>query len=343
MKFVIDSSIPFINGVFEPFAEVVYLDGAEIGCDDVRDADCLIIRTRTKCNESLLEGSKVKMIATATAGMEQIDIPWCKNRGIVVRNSPGCNAGGVMNYVFSALYGTASRKSIPLNGLTFGVIGCGNVGSRVSQMAMLLGFDVLICDPYRERDEGGAVFCSMDHLLANSDIVSLHIPLNEETKGLADAYFFSKMRYGAFFINAAHGDIVIEDDLINAIPKLGPVILDTWSHEPDINTTLLSLVDIGTAHISGYSYQSKVTSTKDVVRQVARYFSISELYDFFPATDKNLEAVKIPIRDLDQGGRTSIIQYNYPVFTDDFMLRMNPEGFNELRNNYQYRREFYTE
>jgi erythronate-4-phosphate dehydrogenase len=130
-RIVVDDAIPFIKGVLEPFAEVMYKGGRDISREDVKDADALIIRTRTKCNRDLLEGSRVKFIATATIGTDHIDFPYCNSKGILVRNAAGCNAGGVMNYVFSALYGIASRKAIKLDGATLGIIGVGNVGKRV--------------------------------------------------------------------------------------------------------------------------------------------------------------------------------------------------------------------
>ena len=343
MKFVIDQAIPFIKGVFEPYAEVVYMEGSEIHREDVMDADALIIRTRTRCNSELLEGTSVKMIATATIGTDHIDIDYCHDHSIFFKNSAGCNSGGVMNYVFSAIYGTASRRSIPLQGATFGIIGVGSVGRRVEAMARNLGFNVLLCDPPRAAVEGPAQFCSLEHLLHNSDIVTLHVPLNDSTRGMADAYFFSKMNYGSFFINAARGELVVEDDLISAIPKLGPVIIDTWNNEPDINHTLLNLVDIATPHIAGYSYQGKLNGTCYAVRAVARYFGISGLYEFFPKADKALESIKLDLSGLTQGQIAAAIQYNYPIFTDDFMFRTNPSGFEQLRTQYQYRREFYTD
>lgn len=342
MKLVIDQAIPFIKGIFEPYADVVYKEGGAISREDLADAEGMIIRTRTKCNRELLDGSAVKMISTATIGTDHIDMEYCRERGIFVNNASGCNAGGVMNYVFSAVYGTASRKSIPLEGATFGVIGVGNVGSRVVQTARTLGFNVLQCDPPRAEAEGKARFCSLDHLLRNSDIVTLHVPLNESTRGMADAYFFSKMNYGAFFINASRGEVVVEDDLISAIPKLGPVIIDTWNNEPDVNHTLLNLVDIGTPHIAGYSYQGKLNGTCLAVRAVARYFGISSLFDFFPKADNSLASVKLDPTGKTQGQIASEIQYTYPIFTDDFMFRMNPSGFEDLRSQYRYRREFYT-
>mgnify|MGYP002517025275 CR=1 FL=1 len=154
MKIVADSNVPFLEGVFEPYAEVVYIEGRAINHDDVKDADALIIRTRTKCNADLLDGTSVKMIATATIGTDHIDLEYCRDHGIEVHNAEGCNAGGVMQYVFSALYGVAARKAIKLEGYNFGIVGVGNVGRKVEAMARYLGFNVLRCDPPRAEAEG---------------------------------------------------------------------------------------------------------------------------------------------------------------------------------------------
>lgn len=344
MKIVIDDSIPFIRGVFEPYADVVYKDAGEICHDDLVDASALISRTRTRCNAELLDGTEVKMIATTTIGTDHIDVDYCERKGIYFKNAAGCNSGAVMNYVFSALYGAAARKSIPLTGRTLGIVGAGAVGRRVEAFARSLGFKVLVCDPPRAEKEGQDRFTDLDTLLASSDIVSMHVPLNSETRGMADAAFFAKMSPGAFFINTSHGEIVVEDDLIKAIPNLGPVIIDAWNNEPDIDRDLMDLVDIATPHISGYSYQGKQNGTMMAVRAVARFFSFPELYDFFPAAEVEcLEAVKLDFHGMSQGEVAAVLQYNYPIFTDDFMFRMNPDGFQKMRADYRYRREFYTD
>ena len=114
MKIVVDSAVPFIQGVLEPFGEVVYKEGSAICPEDIKDADAMIIRTRTRCDAALLDESPVKFIATATIGTDHIDLEYCKQRGIHVQNASGCNAGGVMNYVLSAIYGSASRKRMRL-------------------------------------------------------------------------------------------------------------------------------------------------------------------------------------------------------------------------------------
>lgn len=344
LKIVADKAIPFLEGVFDPYADMTYLPGDKIGPEDVRDADVLMVRTRTKCNADLLEGSKVKFIATATIGTDHIDFPYCDSKGIVIRNAPGCNAGGVMEYVFSALYGLASRKSISLQGDTIGIIGVGHVGSLIERMGRALGFKILKCDPPRAEAEGSFGFCDLEYLLQNSQIVTLHVPLDETTRGMANSEFFSLMQPGAFFINAARGEVVCDDALKAAIPKLGPVIIDTWNHEPDIDLDLMDKVAIATPHIAGYSYQGKQNGTAAAVRAVAHYFGITELYEFFPKTDlPENEAVKLELKDLNQGEIASVLQYNYPIFTDDFMLRLNPENFDKLRSEYNYRREVYID
>ncbi len=342
MKFVIDQAIPFVEGVFEPFAEVVYKEGPDILREDLLDADALIIRTRTRCDASLLEGTSIKIIATATVSLDNIDLTWCKDHGIFVQNASGCNAGGVTNYVFSALYGTAARKSISLSGATLGIIGLGSAGTRVEEMGRALGFKTLRYDPWRAAKEWNSEFHELDDVLTGSDIITLHIPVNDNTRGMANAAFFEKMKPGAFFINTAQGELVVEEDLIRAIPRLGPVALDTWCHEPDINRDLLDLVDIATPHIAGYTLQGKQIGTSLAIRAVARFFGLSSLYEFFPTTEIiEYQAVRIDAHDKTQGQIASIIQYNYPIFTDDFMFRMAPERFSELRAGYSYRREFY--
>jgi erythronate-4-phosphate dehydrogenase len=344
MKIVADRNIPFFEGVFEPYAEVIYKEGQDISADDVKDADALVVRTRTRCDASLLEGSSVKLIATATIGTDHIDLEYCASRGIDVHNAQGCNAGGVMQYVFSALYGVSARKAIKLEDAVFGVIGVGNVGRKVAALAEYLGFKVLKCDPPRAEAEGPDEFCSLEYLLANSDVVSLHVPLEDSTKGMADEDFFKIMRPGSIFINAARGEVVVDAALKLALPKFGAVIIDTWNNEPDVDEELLDMVDVATPHIAGYSYQGKQNGTASAVQAVAGFFGIAQLYDFYPYSDlPEHEPVKLDLKGKNQGEIAAVFQYNYPIFTDDFRFRMEPGNFEKMRSNYQYRREILIE
>lgn len=344
MKIVIENSIPFIRGVFEPYCDVVYREGSEITHNELLDVDAMIIRTRTRCNAALLDGTGVKMIATASIGTDNIDKPYCASHHIFVQNAGGCNAGGVMDYVFSALYGCAARKSVDITGATIGIVGCGDTGSRVEAMARSLGHQVLLCDPPRAACEGPDRFVSLGHLLSNSDVVTMHVPMDDTTRRMCNADFFAQMKFGSFFINTARGEIVDEAALIEAAPKFTSIIIDTWINEPDINLDLMKVTSIATPHIAGYSYQGKLNSTLISVRGVARYFGIKELYDFTPKPDvENMESVRVDVSNMGQGKIASIFQYNYPIFTDDFMFRMDPKRFKQLRAEYKYRREFFIE
>ena len=323
MKIVADANIPFLEGVFEPYAEVVYKDG--------RDAE-------------LLEGTSVKMISTATIGTDHIDLPWCEAHGIEVYNAAGCNAGGVMDYVFSALYGVAARKKIPLQNAKLGIVGVGHVGRKVERAGRKLGFEILRCDPPRAEKEGPEGFYTLDELLAEAQIVTIHVPLDETTRGMCNDDFFAKIQPGAIFINAARGEIVDEAALLRARPKLGALVIDTWCNEPDVDQRLLLECDIATPHIAGYSYQGKQNGTAMAVRAVARRYGIRTLEDFYPETeDLDLHPVLLDAEGKSQGEIASMLQYNYPIFTDDFMFRTEPQGFEMLRSQYQYRREFYIE
>ncbi len=341
MKVVADTNIPFLKGVLEPYAEVEYLDGRSIDREALLDADALIIRTRTRCNEETLSGTRVKMISSATIGMDHIDIPWCKAHGIDVQNAEGCNAGGVADYVFSALYGVASRRAIKLDEAVIGIIGVGNVGKKVEYMARTLGFKVLLNDPPRAAKEGPEGFVSLEELLEKATVVTLHVPLDETTRGMAGEDFFSRMQPGSIFINASRGEVVDEGALIHARPKLGALVLDTWCNEPNVNPNLIELCDIATPHIAGYSYQGKQNGTAMAVQALARHFGIEPLMNFRPAMED--EAMTPTILDLwgkSQGEIAAVMQYNYPIFTDDFLFRSSPESFEKLRSEYNYRREF---
>lgn len=342
MKIVADTNIPFLKGVLEPYAEVVYLEGRAIGREQMQDADAVIIRTRTRCNEETLSGSKVKIIASATIGTDHIDLPWCKSAGIQVYNAAGCNARAVADYVFSALYGVASRHTLRLEGATLGIIGVGNVGKLVKEMGEKLGFRVLLCDPPRAAAEGPDGFVSLDTLLSESDVITIHTPLDATTRNLCDDSFFQKMKSGAVLINAARGEIIDEPSLLRFKPKIGALVLDTWCNEPFVNANVLEICDIATPHIAGYSYQGKQNGTAMTVQAVAKFFGIKELENFHPATmSDSLKPVGVDVQGKNQGEIAAVLQYNYPVFTDDFLFRSAPETFERLRAEYNYRREYF--
>ncbi len=319
-KIVIDKAVPYISGVFEPYFEnVVYAPAAEIDAAAVRDADALIIRTRTKCNAALLEGSRVRFIATATIGMDHIDADWCSSHGIFATNAPGCNSDGVMEWVIAAL-GVFGRRQA-LQGATLGVIGVGQVGRRVADMGRKRGFRVLENDPpLLAAGSGGRELTGLDTLLSQSDIVTIHIPLWEQNRGFADAAFFAGMKPGAIFLNASRGGIVDEAALLAARGHLGPVAIDVWKGEPDINRALLEAADIATPHIAGYTQVGKINATVASVRSAAIFFKIDSLLQF---------EIKNTFKPFNIEG--------YDIMKDDEMLRSAPDAFELLRTNYPLR------
>ncbi len=370
MKIVIDKNIPFIKGLLEPYAEVLYMGGGEILPQIVSDADALIVRTRTKCDSRLLSGSSVKFIATATIGTDHIDLDYCRENGITVTNAAGCNAGGVMQYLFTALYGVAQKKGIALpvvngNGVSsevsgdkgvksvLGVIGVGNVGSRVADLGEMLGFEVLRCDPLKEREQTLAFntgkirldqfkdYYSLDYLLRNSDIVTMHTWLDDTTMGMADRDFFSRMKDGAIFINASRGEVVNEEALLENSNRFSGLVIDVWCNEPSINVALLEKADIATPHIAGYSLEGKQNGTVYSIRSLARFYGIKELEDFsIPLPyDKSLEFTPSGLNNCEISRQLTDI---FPIFEVDSELRSNPGLFENIRSNYNYRREFYV-
>ena len=348
MKIVCDNKIPFLRGVFEPFAEVVYLPGGETTAAVVRDADAVVTRTRTRCDAALLAGSAVRVVATATIGYDHIDTAWCEAHGILWRNAPGCNSRSVQQYVGAALCALARRHGLQLEGMTLGVVGVGNVGAKVAQTGAALGMRVLLCDPPRARREGPDGFVSLDEIISRSDIVTLHVPLSREgedaTWHLFDAARLAAMRPDQLLINSSRGPVVDNAALKAALAAkaLRGAVLDVWEEEPAPDSGLLDLVDIATPHIAGYSADGKAAGTAAAVQTVAARLGL-------PLTDWRPSGIPAPAQPLsfalDAAGKplqevlSEALLYTYDILADDRALRAHPECFEQLRGDYPVRRE----
>ncbi|MBP5336490.1 MAG: 4-phosphoerythronate dehydrogenase PdxB [Bacteroidales bacterium] len=361
MKIVCDNKIPFLRGVFEPFAEVVYLPGKETTPEVVRDADAVITRTRTKCDAALLAGSSVKVIATATIGYDHIDTAWCESNGILWRNAPGCNSWSVKQYIAAVLCTLARRHGLNLAELTLGVVGVGHVGSKVAEVASLLGMKVLLCDPPRARAlpslpaalsslpaATGNPFVSLDTICRESDIITLHVPLTREgedaTWHLFDAQRIASLRPDQFLLNSSRGPVVDNAALKAALQakRLRGAVLDVWEGEPEPDRELMGLLDIATPHIAGYSADGKANGTTASVHTVASVLGLP-LADWAPA------GIPAPAQPLDftlnargkshQEVLSEAILYTYDILADDRALRANPDRFEQLRGDYPVRRE----
>ena len=348
MKIVADNRIIFLKGVLEPYAEVAYYPGAEITADKVKDADALIVRTRTRCNKALLDGSKVKFIATATIGFDHIDTEYCRQHNIEWTNASGCNSGSVMQYIAGALAFLSQKHRFTYSDRTLGIVGAGNVGSRVAMLASTLGMRVLLNDPPRERAEGKACFVSLKEIKKQADIITFHVPLNKEgadkTFHLVDEDFFKDINPETIIINSSRGEVVETFALKKALKKnrIEAALLDVWENEPAVDKELLGMVDIGTPHIAGYSADGKAMGTAMSVQAISRFFNLG-LTDWMPENIPMVSDNRITI-DCKNSTAQEVLNHTilatYNIEEDDNRLKASPETFEQLRANYPLRREF---
>ena len=348
MKIIIDDKIPYIHGAFEGVAEVVYLPGSKTTPEIAIDADAIVTRTRTICNEKLLAGSSVKFIATATIGFDHIDTDYCDAAGIKWTNAPGCNSKSVEQYIASTLMVLAETRNLQLKDLCLGVVGVGNVGSKVARIAGLFGMKVLVNDPPRERAEGSAAFVSLKKIMDEADIITLHVPLNmkgeDATFHLGNEQFFSELNKKPVLINSCRGEVV-DTNSVKAALKSGQIsgfVCDCWENEPDLDLELLSMTEIATPHIAGYSKDGKATGTQMSVQAISQFFGLG-LENWKPS---GVEAPENPVFELDGSGLSEqeilskAILATYDIRNDDQAFRKNPEHFEQLRGDYPVRREF---
>jgi erythronate-4-phosphate dehydrogenase len=349
MKIVCDNKIPFLKGALEPYADVVYLPGKDTTAEVLKDADAVITRTRTKCNETTLKGSSVKMIATATIGFDHIDTEWCEQNGIEWTNAPGCNSWSVRQYMASLLVQILNHYNLDRHNCTLGVIGVGNVGSKVAEIASILGLKVLLNDPPRARKEGNAGFVSLDEIIEKSDIITCHVPLQrngqDATFHLFDQERISQLKPHQILINTSRGEVVDNKSLKAALQNkmIKAASLDVWENEPDIDTELMEQLFTATPHIAGYSLDGKANGTWMSVQAIGKKFNL-------PCKDWKVTEVPNPAQPvefcIDLNGKNidqvldEAILYTYNIFTDDRRFRENPTEFELQRADYPIRREF---
>ena len=320
MRVVIDSGIPFLQGVLEPFAQVAYLSPEMITADAVRDADALFIRTRTRIDKELLSGSRVRFVATATIGYDHIDAAYCQAAGVRWVSCPGCNAQAVCDYVEEAIATFNCGK--PDGVFTVGVVGYGHVGKRVAEMAERKGWRVLLSDPPL------GIGMSLQEMAPQCDVLTFHTPLTRDgehpTYHLCNAEILRLCKPGALIINAARGGVIDEQALLTALNTQHSTLnykiaIDCWEGEPALNTELLKRVDLASFHIAGYSIQGKMNASEMCLRAFCEFFSL-------PILSINKKAVPLQ-GDSDSGWLLRISE----------QLKAQPEEFEQLRKNYPLR------
>lgn len=334
MKIIVDKDIPYIReSLAEISDDVIYLKGSEICPADVKDADALIVRTRTKCNAELLSESKVQFVATATIGYDHIDTEYMASAGITWTNCPGCNASSVRQYVHSTLLLLEQQGLLSPKGHCLGVVGHGHVGTLVATMAKEMGYDILVCDPPLQQNGTNLPYpmVSLNEIAERCDVITFHVPMIKTGEGktwhMADEAFFDKLTHTPYIINSSRGGVVDETALLKAMDegKVRGAVIDTWEDEPRINLTLLNRAYIATPHIAGYSADGKVNADNMVIEALCDHFGIKK-----PAL---IEAPNLP-----KGSKHDPLSLYNPL-TDTANLKRNPELFEHLRGNYALRRE----
>lgn len=347
MKIVADDKIPFIQQILSNYAEVVYIPAHQICRQHLQNCDALLVRTRTQCNEELLSGTSIKFIGTATIGTDHIDLAYCLQNGIQVANAPGCNSNSVNQYVASALAYYSLQKNIPLHRLTLGVIGHGNVGSKVTNTAKSLKMQVLVNDPPLSQTGLHANFQSIDELLQNSDILTLHVPLSEfgqyPTLRFFDKSFFNKIKKAKLLINTSRGEVIAEDALLDyktANPDFD-YIIDVMANEPRVSKELLSSAMLATPHIAGYSADGKANGSASILKSLFQYFKIP-FTDWYPEAIHTNQPIILNIDNTalsaETTAKTAILQ-TYNIQKDNDLLRQDLKAFETIRNNYPQRLE----
>ncbi len=375
MKIVADGNIPFVAKCFSSIGEVKVVEGRQITPAVVRDADILLVRSVTKVNANLLVSSKVRFVGTATIGFDHIDVEYLRANKIGFASAPGSNASSAAEYVIAGLLEIGQRLDIELEDKSVGIIGVGNVGSKVAKKAIALGMKVYLNDPplqrykishreHREFDDallrieqlvGEVKFLPIEELF-DCDFITLHTPLTlegaDKTFHLADQKFFKALKERCVFINTSRGGVVDSAALKAAIRegKLRAVVFDVWEGEPNIDTELLRIVDIGTPHVAGYSLDGKVSGMIMIYKAACEYFGLEAEYtieDFLP--EATIRTLKIDPREgSEQDVVTGAVQKVYDIRRDDARLRWilerpvekRGEFFDGQRKNYPVRREF---
>lgn len=331
MKIIADSAIPFLHGLFEPWGEVCYLPGAAITADDVRDADALVVRTRTRCDEALLGGSRVRLVVTATIGYDHIDTAWCARHGVRVATAAGCNARGVLQWIAAALVYLARCEGWQPAEKTLGIVGVGHVGSLVKEYAEAWGFRVVCCDPPREARERCG-FLPLEVVAREADLLTLHTPLDASTHHLVDAALLARMKPGAVLINTSRGEVA-DNDALASSPH--PCLMDVWEQEPHLHPALLAKTILSTPHIAGYSEQGKATATAMAVDAVARFFDLP-LRGWYPPLAAPSSPHAISWQEL-----CNSIGGVFDIAAESRRLKERPDTFEAMRDGYRLRREYF--
>lgn len=349
MKILADVHIPYLNGVAEQFGDVEYLPGNQFTKESIKEKDALIVRTVTRFDETILSGSNVKLICSATIGYDHIDTAYCDAHNIAWRTAPGCNAASVEQYVTASLLYMAQKQSFQLKDKTIGIVGVGNVGSNVEAACRKLGMRVLLNDPplteNMQASQQIGRFVDLETIKNEADIITFHTPLTKtgahKTYHLADDDFFAGLVRKPIIINAARGGVTDNQALKRAIKNgnISGAIIDCWENEPNIDAELLQLADIATPHIAGYSADGKWMATKMSIDNLKNFFQSDSIPQF--------QEIPIPLLPVIQLSKIApdkqlayAVWHSYNPMNETKELKAHPEKFYGFRSHYPLRREY---
>jgi erythronate-4-phosphate dehydrogenase len=355
MRIIADANIPFVAECFSSVGDVTVVGGRQITPGIVADADVLLVRSITPVGADLLAGSRVRFVATATIGLDHIDMDFLQRNNIGFASAPGSNANSAAEYVIAGLLEIGQKHDLDLEGKSIGIIGAGNVGGRVATKCAALGMEVRLNDPPLKRQTADPKYLPLEELFG-CDFITCHTPLTfegqDKTYHLANEKFFKSLKRKCVLVNASRGSVVDTGALKTAIraERFRAVVLDVWENEPLIDTELLQMVDIGTPHIAGYSLDGKIAGMIMIYSAACEYFSIEQKFgieDFLPEPAVPQLRVSQNIRS-EQEAISSAVQKVYNVGRDDARLRRISDmprqergtHFDGLRKNYPVRREF---
>ena len=339
MKIVADENISLLEEYFASHGRVVTVPGRSMQPHHVRDADVLLVRSVTKVDANLLRGSSIKFVGSCTIGTDHLDTSWLGQQGIRWAHAPGCNADAVVDYVLACCYALGlDPAQFGHIGFTVGVVGCGNVGSRLVKRLEKLGATVLCCDPFKRAKK----YLPLEILLRQSDLVCLHTPLTRNGKfptlRMINQSYLGLLKPDAILLNAGRGEVIDEAALLHHLEnhRRSRVVLDVWQDEPAINRSLLQRTALSTPHIAGYSIEGKQRGTAMIYQAFCEHFGLQ------PATVKNLilgdDTLTFDATHF--ASLQELVLACYDPRRDDEELRHAPQAFDQLRKLYLYRREF---
>ncbi|WP_371833639.1 4-phosphoerythronate dehydrogenase [Shewanella sp. H8] len=350
MKIIADENMPYVEALFGDLGQIEYVNGRTLSPEQVNDADVLLVRSVTKVNAALIENAeKLKFVGSATIGTDHVDVDYLATRNIYFTNAPGCNATAVGEYAFIAMLELAQRFGESLAGKVVGIVGAGNTGTAAAKCLQAYGLKVLLCDPIKALQGDPREFVSLDTIIEQADIISLHVPITKQgqhkTWYLFDETRLNQLKPNTWLLNCCRGEVIDNRALIKFKQQRDDVklVLDVWEGEPNPMAALVALAEFATPHIAGYSLEGKARGT------FMLYQKWCELLDLPVA--KSLESLLPRFQfshissqgDLNERQLLKLSRLVYDLRDDNLSFRgcfATAAGFDLMRKNHTYRREY---